>query len=429
METSKTGRGAVNGIIFGIMTASLPDIYLFNPTCEYAVANGRVSWQPNRLLRKMEEDLDVLPMLFARPNDIVLVKKLPGDSFIKLCERMGTALPKFVLQNEIKANPYFIRQAKNRLLPWGWSPATHHLLATLKPSCSDEFKLSPVAQWKPEHRDFCSRFFALQILKELLPRLPPDITISPQKIPHVVTSKEELECLIRQWGKVMVKAPWSSSGRGLQKITKTPVVEKVWEKLLGIIRQQGYALAEPLLNKTLDMAFQYELKKGKATFLGTSRFFTDDKGQYQGNYLNGWPGQTDPKVIQFAENLHELLIDSFISTIEKSSLAELYEGNFGVDMLIFRDKHGELKVNPCLEINVRLNMGLLSIQPEKRIAPGSKGIFQIFFQPNKTFMHFREEMEIKHPLKLKNSKIISGFCPLTPVFENTKFGAFILITG
>jgi len=27
----------------------------------------------------------------------------------------------------------------------------------------------------------------------------------------------------------MVKAPWSSSGRGLQKITKTPVVEKVWE--------------------------------------------------------------------------------------------------------------------------------------------------------------------------------------------------------
>ena len=54
------------------MTENLPDIYLFNPTCEYAVANGHTSWQPNRLLQKMEEDLGTLPLFFARPQDVIL---------------------------------------------------------------------------------------------------------------------------------------------------------------------------------------------------------------------------------------------------------------------------------------------------------------------------------------------------------------------
>jgi hypothetical protein len=39
------------------MSDKLPDIYLFNPTCEMAVANSHTSWQPNLLLQKMEEDL------------------------------------------------------------------------------------------------------------------------------------------------------------------------------------------------------------------------------------------------------------------------------------------------------------------------------------------------------------------------------------
>jgi hypothetical protein len=36
-------------------------------------------------------------------------------------------------------------------------------------------------------------------------------------------------------------------------------------------------------------------------------------------------------------------------------------------------------------------------------------------------------METRFPLKLKNKKIESGFFPLTPATEKSKFGAYMLV--
>jgi hypothetical protein len=240
-------------------------------------------------------------------------------------------------------------------------------------------------------------------------------------------TKAELKASLLRWGKIMVKSPWSSSGRGLQQVTKTPVVEKVWEKLLGIINEQGYAIAEPLLDKVLDVAFQFELKQGKVSYLGISRFVTDSKGQYQGNFLNGWPAGLDATVLHFAESLPELVVEPLIKTIENSLLAKYYEGNFGVDTLIFRDETGNLRVNPCLEINVRQNMGLLSLQLEKLFFPKMKGVFKTFYRQGESFGQFTRQMEINHQLQLQDGRIRSGFYALTPAFMDSKFGAYLLI--
>ena len=60
-----------------------PDLYLFNPTCEYAVGNGSPNWQANRLLQNMEADLDILPMFLATSNDFVLVEHLPSKAYLE----------------------------------------------------------------------------------------------------------------------------------------------------------------------------------------------------------------------------------------------------------------------------------------------------------------------------------------------------------
>lgn len=411
------------------MPEELPNIYLFNPTCEYAVANGRASWQPNRLFQKMEEDLGSLPLFFARPNDVILVQKIPPPQFLKNLQELNIIPPLFLQSDKIRTNHEFINQPKNRLLPWGWSPAAHKLLNPLKPSCSPAFLQSPTANWKPEYREIYSKKFALNILKTLLPELPPEKVLPRQLIPQVCTTKPEIENLFKKWGKIMVKAPWSSSGRGLQRVTKTPVVEKVWEKLLGIICDQGYVIVEPLLNKVLDMAFQFEIKNGNISYLGISRFLTDEKGQYQGNFLNGWPDNLDSETTKFAEKLPEMIVNPLKTAIENSLLATFYEGNFGVDTLIFRDQQNKLRVNPCLEINVRQNMGLLSLHFEKLISLGKKGVFKTRYQPGKSFAEFAEEMKKKYPLKLNNSKIESGFFPAIPVSPATQFGAYILVSA
>jgi hypothetical protein len=409
------------------MTEKLPNVYLFNPTCEYAVANGQSSWQPNRLLQKMEEDLGALPLFFARPNDVVLVKKVPPPEFLETLQKINITPPRFLQLKEITKNPDFTSQPKNRLLPWGWSPAAHRLLEPLKPSCSEEFQASPVANWKPKYREIYSKKFALELLKKLLPELPPGKVLPPQLISEVCYTKPEIEKCIKRWGKIMVKAPWSSSGRGLQKVTKTPVAEKVWEKLLGIINDQGYAIVEPLLEKVLDLAFEFELKNGKVTCLEISNFLTDEKGQYQGNSLNGWPLKINPEITAFAETLPDMIIQALVKLMESSLLAKYYEGKFGVDTLIFRDEKNDLRVNPCLEINVRQNMGLLSLYLEKLILPEKTGVFKTFFKPGKSFFEFKKEMENSNPLKLKNSKIKSGFFPVTPGFKDSLFGAYMLV--
>jgi hypothetical protein len=409
------------------MEPDLPDIYYFNPTCEYAVGNGQPSWQPNLLLQKMEEDLGALPLYFARQKDIVLVKKMPPEQFISRMKNFGFKVPEFFPVQQIGRNKTFAGRPKNRLLPWGWSPAAHRLLEPLKHSCSAEFMKSPVAKWKAGLRDLYSRKFAREILVSLLQELPSEFMIQNHMLPEVCTSVKQIEELQSRWGKIMVKAPWSSSGRGLQPLTKTPVVPKVREKLQGIINDQAYAMAEPLLNKQLDMALLFELHKGKVQYLGVSRFFTDRKGRYEGNYLNGWPSEINSAVVKSAEMMLQLLPVPVASVVEAGKLANSYEGNFGVDTLIFTDTEGVVRINPCLELNLRLTMGLLSLRLEKMIVPGKKGIYKIWYHSEKSYLHFVQEMEQKYPLIFNGTLIESGFFSLLPVDKGTLFGAYIFV--
>lgn len=409
------------------MAELLPNIYLYNPTCEYAVANGKTSWQPNRILQQMESDLSALLLFLAQKEDYVLVNKIPSTEFIASLKQIGIETPNFILKAEAIQNQYFINSRKNKLLPWGWSPAMHKFLSPLKESCSLEFQQSPVIRWKPEHREITSRKFAVGILKQLQCSLKTDYILPVELSPQVCTTQNDFETAINQWGKVMIKAPWSSSGRGLQPITKTPVHAKVWEKLMAIIKDQGYAIVEPYLNKVLDFSFQFELKKGKVEFLGISNFMTDPKGQYQGNYLNGLPLTIEKTVLKFADFVANEIHQPLITAIETSDMPTHYEGAFGVDTLIYSDEKNRLKINPCLEINVRHTMGLLALELEKIIYQKKKGVYRTFYQPGTSFYNFINEMKKKYPLKISDNRIESGFFALTEANEDTLFGAYILV--
>ncbi len=409
------------------MKLHLPDIYLFNPTCEYAVANGNTSWQPNRLLQKMESDLATLPLFFAKPGDYVLVDSDPSEEFYSLLRNLNVRMPEFITKKVALHHKKFLKTPKGQLLPWGWSPAAHKLLGPLKPACSTNFLESPVSSWQPEYRELYPKKFACEILQNISSQIDPEILMPAHLKPQSCNTQTEIERLLNRWGKLMVKAPWSSSGRGLQPITKTPVHPKVWEKIMGIIQEQGFVMVEPLLNKAMDLALQFEVKSKKVTFLGISRFDADRKGQYQGNFLNGFSDSITPELKAFANSLPGKILEPLIAAIESSKLASWYEGYFGVDTLIFPDENNRLKVNPCLEINVRQNMGLLSLHLEKLIQPDKKGTFRTYYQSGNTYLSFKKEMEKKHPLILSKNKITSGFISLTDACEDTLFGAYIFV--
>jgi hypothetical protein len=196
---------------------------------------------------------------------------------------------------------------------------------------------------------------------------------------------------------------------------------------MGIVSEQGYAMVEPLLNKAADLAFQFELKNRKVTFIGFSYFKTDAKGQYMGNYLNGIPDHYELEISNYIQTTSIEIIPDIIQAIENSTLPIYFEGSFGVDLLVFRNKNGELRLNPCLEINLRKTMGLLSLKLETGIVKGKKGTFNMFYHPESGFLQFCNEMKKKHGLTFSGDKIESGFFPLIEPLPDTKFGAYILI--
>jgi hypothetical protein len=406
-------------------TNKKPDVYLFNPTCEYAVANGNGSWQPNRILQQMEADLASLPLFFAQKNDYVLLDNAPSANYLQSLRKLPVEVPQFRLKTAINHDK-FVCLPKNRLIPWGWSPAAHKLFKPIKLSCSNDFLQSPVSDWKTAYQKYYSKKYGIEFLQQLVSDFPSPYFIAEEQIGQICYSQQDFEALLKHWGKLMVKAPWSSSGRGLQPISKTPVHPKVWEKLLGIVKEQGCAVVEPLLDKKLDMAFQFEISKGQVYFIGISNFSADQKGQYMGNNLNGLPPTLNEEVKRFALKMQKLLVQPLNQMLEKSELVENYEGFLGVDTLIFREDNGELKINPCLEINLRMNMGLLSLQLEKLINPNVNARFLIHYQCNKPFSLFKAEMEKLHPLYMQEGKIQSGFFALTDDANHAHFGAYLL---
>ncbi len=409
------------------MTTGLPDIYFYNPTCEYAVANENISWQPNLLLQKMEADLAILPLYLSSNNDYILVDSIPSSNFLEYIFRLNISHPTFITKKEALHNKNFLNIQKNKLLPWGWSPAAHKLLEPLKKNCSENFTLSPVSRWRKESKELYSKNFAKEIQQRIRGEIEPEIRLPEEMQTQTCTTKEEIEHLLTRWEKLMTKAPWSSSGRGLQPITKTPVHPKVWEKIMGVIQEQGTIMVEPYLNKVMDLALQFEMKNGKIQFLGISRFITDKKGQYQGNFLNGFPDSLSSEVKMFANELPPKILSPLTKTLERSKLALFYEGFFGVDTLIFKDTDNKLKINPCLEINVRQNMGLLSLHLEKLIVPEKKGLYKTYYHPSKSYFIFKQEMEKQFPLELSGNLIKSGFISLVEAKPDTLFGAYILV--
>ena len=405
-----------------------PDIYLFNPTCELAVANGSVNYMAPAQLRKFEDELSTLTWILANSQDIVLVDKVPSQHFTDQLETAGFRLPFFLPLESALADATSISVEKGFLLPWGWSPAAHKLLSPLKPACSPEFLNSPVAEWGDVHRELYSRKSALTILERIINEYHSGNILSLTDIPEICTSHEQIIALKHKWGKVVVKAPWSSSGRGLQILRPNEYNQTNRQVITGYLKQQGFVIVEPWHNKILDLSFQFfSFGNGKIEYRGLTTFSTDHSGRYIGNYLQELPPDLTPELKEFlSENLDEVKA-ALHQMLASSNYSADYYGWFGVDVIIFRSPGGKLKFHPCLEINCRFTMGAIALSLRTHLAEQSVGEFRITHGKGGLFAQFCEDMTCKEPLITENGKIVSGFLPLTPTLPENGFGAYLSV--
>ena len=129
----------------------------------------------------------------------------------------------------------FIQEAEAGILgevkgePWGWSPKMCHWLA----------ERGMGEEWKTERKEWYSRRKAREGLIRLFGLIP---DLEKEVIPETGYSIEEIEQKMKT-GKYLVKAPWSSSGKGILVLGK-PIAVKEKERLHGILKRQGYVMLE-----------------------------------------------------------------------------------------------------------------------------------------------------------------------------------------
>lgn len=216
------------------------------------------------------------------------------------------------------------------------------------------------------------------------------------------------------------KSPYSGNGRGnLYAHGKlTPTLER---QCKGVIRRQGSLLAEPLYPVVQDFAMEFSCAQNQVRFAGYSLFETRFYG-YAGNVLcsdsdierklNQWVS-TD-RLVEIRENIQDFL---------RQNILPYYEGCVGVDMFVY-DEDGVVKVNPMVEINLRMTMGMAAHTIyEYYVHPHAKGTMRIEYRANEgELFRFLSSCKMMETL---DGKWRSGIQTLTPVSEKTRYAVVV----
>lgn len=231
--------------------------------------------------------------------------------------------------------------------PWGWSLATKRRYERMGVSPDD----LPADEWIADVRRLSSREFACEYAKNLLNEMDDDRLLGKDMafISNLANFDFPPYPLI-------FKSPWSSSGRGV--FVSNGIDEQTKARLQGFLSTQGGFLAERFYgNKALDFAMEFFINPDHTVdFLGYSVFHAATTGAYGYNIVESQTSLL--KRIGVDASLLQRLTD-----YHKAHLSRIaYHGAVGVDMLKCTDG----RIHPCLEINLRMNMGILSILLHQR---------------------------------------------------------------
>ena len=159
---------------------------------------------------------------------------------------------------------------------------------------------------------------------------------------------------------LVVKAPWSSSGRGVRFMEgDMNIYDNGWVR--HVIEKQGSVMVEPYYNKVKDFGMEFVSDgKGIVSYVGLSLFQTSN-GAYTGNIL----ASEDEKEHMISRYISVDLLKAIrqkICTLMGVLLKDRYAGAFGIDMMVVRRDDGDgFLLHPCVEINLRRTMGHVAI--------------------------------------------------------------------
>lgn len=319
-------------------------LHIFNPEHEYAMAADMTNFTPPHAARVVRSELAYLPALWAQDGDIIIVDDVPAaiNAYRKLKLKRRPEI-KFVTLKELrKAIENSVVEAVE---PWGWDKTVRHAL----------LKAGAPAEAMPDNdtinaiRMLSNRATAVELLGNIRQEDTAGWLTGHAVVCH---DMPEVEHFVEQHKDVVLKAPWSCSGRGVRYVTPDTFTENIRKWTERTLMKQQTMVAEVKCDKVLDFAVEFMAEADGTVRMAGLSLFNTINGAYKGNVI----ASEAEKRTKIERYIPSERLDNVINRMAEQighKLRGAYTGPLGVDMLV---ADGSL-LNPCVEINLRRTMG------------------------------------------------------------------------
>lgn len=330
-----------------------------------ALAANSKNWNSPHAGRQLRTELGWIPALWAKDGDVVLVDDVDAsrNSYFRFKCNKSKPDVSFQTLSDIRINKDI-----DDVVPWGWDLSLRAQL--MRHGLSEN--LLPSEEAIANIRKLSGR----QITLRMLPYLRQGCEKNTCGEVRIIRCYDELRESMAEWGNVVVKSPWSCSGRGVRYVPDGELTENMQNWFNNTLQQQQELVVEPYHESVMDFGAEFEIVDGKSVYRGLSLFDTAN-GAYTGSLL----ATEQEKRNLLAQFVPLELIDQTLNRICEFVDVEnkrTYKGAYGVDMMIVR-KDNQLLLNPCVELNFRRTMGhtALALSPD---IEGNKQIMRIAYE-------------------------------------------------
>lgn len=374
---------------------------------DLALASDVSHYTAPPLPRRLRRDLSLLPLWLAERDDCILCK----------CEEADKSFMEYTSRNlgvDARIGDRFINEDFH-YMPWGWSRAV-----------KQEYKACGFSNLPDDHllaelRQLSSRATSVQLLSMLS-----DAGLDTPSIPYICRTCEDVKDAFKTFGDVVVKFPWSSSGRGVLmiKAEKTSAYEN-W--IFDTLRRREYLVCEKLLDKVQDFAMEFFCSDAGIEFAGYSVFFNNQQMSYD-HALAATTEVLRCQLLKFTDLQTLQRIEAAVIDCLTKLLPTQYYGYVGVDMMFYKDEVGNLKINPCVEMNLRTTMGVVSsCLGNKIISPDKIGRMDVLYHKTHTDLQMYVD-SLPRPT-FADKKLVDGSLLLVPAKPDSLYTATLTITN
>ena len=319
----------------------------FDAGAEADVAGG-VDDKTRSLTRKLTQELELVMLPLTKPDDVLLVNRLPSHQLKKRLMDAGFELPELV---SIDQRAALTKQKLHDAAPWAWTPTSVEMVQDF----SNALK-HPPHQWSERHSELYCKSWSTQRLGEWLAKdisnddKPLDFLCGPEVVGKAVQSVQQFEAARaefagRGFGHLILKPDLSASGRGQRRFASGgSLSDRELQGLNKFFADGSQAVVEPELDRLVDFSILWD---GHGNLLDWSQQLIGPGRKYMGSVLKKSLMGCDEEVKRFflADKAKKVKqVSAWLNDrLAQSQDCQQLSGPFGVDAMVYRDLEGQFK--------------------------------------------------------------------------------------